>query len=217
MSTRTKDYILTESGNHISRHGLKLVNTQGIVLGGKTIIESDVTIRGDARVSMSPANGEQSPQSRSTVTVGRYCRLEAGCSLIPPRCKPVLPCNTLEATAKVDEEDHFAMKIGDYVQVGRGSRISSLVLGSYVRIGRDVVLADLCIVKDGVVIEDGTFVPPYTVVPPFTRLGGRPARAQPTAVEECFPERWREQMRRHYDDIIRQSGQAGKQTSKVER
>lgn len=100
MSSKTKDYILTESGNHISRIGLNLVNTQSIILGGKTIIESHVTMRGDLRRKSVPrrqnpdtaaAAAEKSPGSDGAIMVGRYCLLGTGSSFIPPHRNILFP------------------------------------------------------------------------------------------------------------------------------
>lgn len=93
MSTRTKEYILTESGNHISRLGLNLINTQSIVLGGKCILEPHVTIRGDlgrstgniggATTTTRTGNGTGA-DGGAAVVLGRYCLLRSHVSLVPP-------------------------------------------------------------------------------------------------------------------------------------
>ncbi|CCG82977.1 Dynactin Arp1 p25 subunit [Taphrina deformans PYCC 5710] len=188
MTTRTKEYILTESGNHISRAGLNLINTQSIVLGGKTVIESHVTMRGDLRRPDAPSSSSSSPAA-AAITLGRYCLVGRGTSLVPPH------------RVREGQERWYPLKVGDYVHVGAHSTVSAASIASCVHIGAHCVIGNMSIVREGSVIEDGSVLPPYTVVAPFSRVSGKPA----LVVGEC-PEVMvdviRERARDHYADVL---------------
>lgn len=49
-------------------------------------------------------------------------------------------------------------------------------MGSYVHIGRDVVVGSMAILKDYVQVLDGAVIAPGMVVPSFSVVGGAPAR-----------------------------------------
>lgn len=60
-----------------------LVGTQNIMLGGKTVIQQEVMIRGDlARTATSSSGG--TPANNTAVAIGRYCFLSRGSCLRPP-------------------------------------------------------------------------------------------------------------------------------------
>jgi dynactin-5 len=60
-----------------------LVGTQNIMLGGKTVIQQEVMIRGDlARTASSSSGG--APATNTAVAIGRYCFLSRGSCLRPP-------------------------------------------------------------------------------------------------------------------------------------
>ena len=94
------EYIETDTGNKVARKAT-LVGTQNIMLGGKTVIQPDVMIRGDlVRTIQAASQSSSSAASSSTaVSIGRYCFLSRGCCLRPPgrlykgsvSCCP-LPC-----------------------------------------------------------------------------------------------------------------------------
>lgn len=56
------------------------------MLGGKTVIQPEVMIRGDLSRSV-PApssSGTPAPANNTAVSIGRYCFLSRGCCLRPP-------------------------------------------------------------------------------------------------------------------------------------
>ncbi len=59
-----------------------LVGTQNIMLGGKTVIQPEVMIRGDLVRTAQQASGGSA--STTAVVTGRYCFLSRGCCLRPP-------------------------------------------------------------------------------------------------------------------------------------
>lgn len=62
-----------------------LVGTQNIMLGGKTVIQQEVMIRGDLIRSLpSSSSSSGGPPNNTAVAIGRYCFLSRGCCLRPP-------------------------------------------------------------------------------------------------------------------------------------
>ena len=55
-----------------------------------------------------------------------------------------------------------------------GSIIEAASIGNYVRIGRNVKIDNLCIIRDCVLIEDDTHLPPNSVIPSHSYVRGRP-------------------------------------------
>lgn len=78
------EYIETDTGNKVARKAT-LVGTQNIMLGGKTVIQPDVMIRGDLARTIPPAQSASGgPANNTAVAIGRYCFLSKGCVLRPP-------------------------------------------------------------------------------------------------------------------------------------
>lgn len=82
------EYIETDTGNKVARKAV-LIGTQHIMLGGKTVIQAEVTIRGDLFRTAGSASGGSSggaaaPGSTTAISIGRYCFLSRGCALRPP-------------------------------------------------------------------------------------------------------------------------------------
>ncbi|CAK7241222.1 MAG: hypothetical protein STHCBS139747_002682 [Sporothrix thermara] len=180
MSRRTVkgEYIETDTGNKVSRKAT-LVGTQNIILGGKSVIQQDVMIRGDlvrslptsssssasagASASASGA-GPTASANNTAISIGRYCFLSKGCCLRPPGrlWKGVF--------------SHMPLRMGDHVFVGTGSTVMAASIGSHVHIGANVVVGDFAIIKDYVRVLDGTVIPPNMVIASFSIVAGQPAR-----------------------------------------
>ncbi|KAK3996558.1 putative dynactin subunit 5 protein [Cladorrhinum sp. PSN332] len=160
------EYIETDTGNKVARKAT-LVGTQNIMLGGKTVIQPEVMIRGDLvrsiQSSSSSSSGSATPNN-TAVAIGRYCFLSRGACLRPP--------GRLYKGAFT----YMPLRIGDHVFVGAGTVIQAASIGSHVHIGARVVVGEFAILKDYVRVLDGTVIPPNMVVPSFTIVAGQPAR-----------------------------------------
>ncbi|KAG9243964.1 dynactin [Calycina marina] len=163
------EYIETDTGNKVSRK-CQIIGTTNIILGGKTVIQAEVIIRGDLLRSVPSSSSSINPspndkqQSAVAVAIGRYCFFSRGCALRPPG----------RSTKGVFS--HYPLKISDHVFVGPGSVIEAAILGSHVHIGAGVVVGKFAIIKDYVKVLDGAIIPANMVIPSFSIVGGRPAR-----------------------------------------
>ncbi|KAG5940188.1 hypothetical protein E4U53_007653 [Claviceps sorghi] len=163
------DYIETDTGNKVARKAI-LVGTQNIMLGGKTVIQPEVMIRGDlvrtAAAAPQPASSAPSTASPSStaVAIGRYCFLSRGVLLRPP------------GRLYKGSYTYMPLRLGDHVFVGQNSVVQAATVGNHVRIGRDCMVNEFAIVKDYVRILDGAVVPSFMVIPSFSVVAGRPAR-----------------------------------------
>ncbi|CCC13399.1 hypothetical protein SMACR_06897 [Sordaria macrospora] len=159
------EYIETDTGNKVARKAT-LVGTQNIMLGGKTVIQPDVMIRGDLARTIPPAQsaGSSGPANNTAVAIGRYCFLSKGCVLRPPgrMYKGVFT--------------FMPLRLGDHVFVGPGTVVQAAQIGNHVHIGGKVVIGEFAIIKDYVKVLDGSVVPPNMVIPSFSIVAGQPAR-----------------------------------------
>ncbi|KAL5612166.1 hypothetical protein BROUX41_000290 [Berkeleyomyces rouxiae] len=159
------EYIETDTGNKVARKAT-LIGTQNIMLGGKTVIQPEVVIRGD--LTRFPGNavpqGQGQPGNNTAIAIGRYCFLSRGCLLRPP------------GRLNKGVFSYVPLRLGDHVFVGQGSVIEAAVVGSHVHIGSNVVIGTLAIIKDYVKILDGAVIPPHMVVSSFSIVAGQPAR-----------------------------------------
>ncbi|ORX65086.1 trimeric LpxA-like protein [Linderina pennispora] len=141
------EFIETDTGNKVSRRSL-ISGSQNIVLGGKTIVHSKCTIRGDLR--------RAGPTHQAAVLIGRFCSLGEASVLRPPY-------KTYKGVFS-----YYPMKIGDHVDIGANTIVEAASIGSHVRIGKN---CDCCEIEDGAVIAPNTVIPPFSVV-----ANGPPAR-----------------------------------------
>ncbi|KAJ1999530.1 hypothetical protein H4R26_005023 [Coemansia thaxteri] len=160
---RKSEFIETDTGNKVSRRSL-ISGSQNIVLGGKTIVHSNCTIRGDLR--------RAGPTHQASVLIGRFCSLGEASVLRPPY-------KTYKGVFS-----YYPLKIGDHVEIGRNSIIEAASIGSYVRIGANCVIGRFTIIKDCCIIEDGTVVAPNSVIPSFSLLSAGP----PAKISAQLPE-----------------------------
>ncbi|EER24701.1 hypothetical protein D8B26_004939 [Coccidioides posadasii str. Silveira] len=168
------EYIETDTGNKVSRRN-QVHGTQHIILGGKTVIQADVCIRGDlyrqqpptpSSPSTATSGGSGSNQNTPSiaVSIGRYTYLSRSCLLRPP------------SRLHRGVHSYYPLKIGDHVFVGERSVIEAATIGNHVHVGKDAVVGCMAILKDFVVVLDGAVVPAGMVVPSFCVVGGAPAR-----------------------------------------
>ncbi|PYH45493.1 dynactin subunit 5 [Aspergillus saccharolyticus JOP 1030-1] len=178
------EYIETDTGNKISRRSL-IHGTQHIILGGKTVIQSDAVIRGDLyRISSSQQQQQQqhkptaststststtsttsaSPNPSVAITIGRYSYISRQAILRPP------------SRLHRGVYSFYPLKIGDHVFVGERAVVEAASVGNHVQIGRDAVVGSMAIIKDFACVLDGAVVAPGMVVPSWCVVGGAPAR-----------------------------------------
>ncbi|KND02355.1 uncharacterized protein SPPG_02825 [Spizellomyces punctatus DAOM BR117] len=165
------EYIETDTGNKVSRKSV-ICGSQNIVLGGKTIIQTECIVRGDLRRT---GGGHA-----VVIAIGRYCLLSQRCILRPPY-------KTYKGVF-----NYYPMKIGDHVVIGEDSVVEAAQIGSHVHIGKDCVIGRFVIIKDCCKILDGTVIPPNTVIPSFSVYGGNPGRLVdelPESTQELYEAR----------------------------
>ncbi|PYI33001.1 dynactin Arp1 p25 subunit [Aspergillus indologenus CBS 114.80] len=180
------EYIETDTGNKISRRSL-IHGTQHIILGGKTVIQSDAVIRGDlyrsasssassaaaahkptpsmsAPAGAASASAAPQPPPSVAITIGRYSYIARQAILRPP--------SRLHRGVYA----FYPLKIGDHVFVGERAVVEAASVGNHVHIGRDAVVGSMAILKDFACVLDGAVVAPGMVVPSWCVVGGAPAR-----------------------------------------
>lgn len=155
-----------DTGNKVARKAV-LMGTQNIMLGGKTVIQPEVIIRGDlvrtAPSSSSSAPGS-APASNTAVAIGRYCFLSKGVVLRPPgrMYKGVFT--------------YMPLRMGDHVFVGHDTVVQAGSIGNHVSIGKGCTINEFAIIKEYVKVLDNTVVPSFMVIPSFSIVAGQPAR-----------------------------------------
>ncbi|OBT79650.1 hypothetical protein VF21_01289 [Pseudogymnoascus sp. 05NY08] len=158
------EYIETDTGNKVSRKS-QIIGTQNIILGGKSVIQAEVIIRGDlVRTLDAPAGGTEKKAPVVAVAIGRYCFLSRGCVLKPP------------GRVMKGAFSYHPLKLSDHVFIGANSIVEAAIVGNKVHIGKDCVIGKFALIKDCVRILDGTVVPPGMVIPSFSVVAGRPGR-----------------------------------------
>lgn len=166
------EYIETDTGNKVSRRA-KLHGTQHIVLGGRTVIQAEVTIRGDlvreaptveAKPPAKDAPVKAKPPILTSIAIGRYTIINTGATLKPP------------ARNMAGKESYVPLKIGDHTFIGPRVMVEAASIGDHVHVGEDAVIGPLCIIKDYVKVLPGAILPPSMVVPSGMVVGGQPAR-----------------------------------------
>ncbi|MCJ1472637.1 hypothetical protein MMC13_001286 [Lambiella insularis] len=155
------EYIETDTGNKVSRRAL-ISGTHNIILGGRTVIQADVVLRGDlGRILSASASASQ---NQVTISIGRYCFISIGTILRPP--------------AKIHRGvySYIPQKLGDNVFVGPGCIVEAASIGNNVWLGKGAVIGKLVIVKDNVKVLEGAVVPAGMVIGVGSVVGGKPAR-----------------------------------------
>ncbi|OBT52159.1 hypothetical protein VE04_06938 [Pseudogymnoascus sp. 24MN13] len=150
------EYIETDTGNKVSRKS-QIIGTQNIILGGKSVIQAEVIIRGGL--------------VRTLDAPGSWDREEGACgrgrdwAVLLPQSRM-----RVEATWAGYEG------LSDHVFIGQNSIVEAAIVGNKVHIGKDCVIGKFALIKDCVRILDGTVVPPGMVIPSFSVVAGRPGR-----------------------------------------
>ncbi|KKY37967.1 putative dynactin arp1 p25 subunit [Diaporthe ampelina] len=131
------EYIETDTGNKVARKAT-LVGTQNIMLGGKTVIQQEVMIRGDlARTATSSSGG--TPANNTAVAIGSiftYMPLRMG--------------------------DHVF--VGQNTVVQAASVGSHIYIGNNAVVGEFAIIKDYVRILDGSVVPPNMVIPSFSIV-----------------------------------------------------
>jgi dynactin-5 len=143
---KAEEYILTSTGNIISRSANIQKPTSLEIPLGRCIISHGTVIRADL----------------APVQISKHTFVDEGTSLIP--------CNLQSQSNK-----YIPLNIGASCYIGKRCTIEAAVIGMGCVIGDDCVISKRCILKDFVRVEAGSHIAPDTVLPPFAVVSGNPA------------------------------------------
>ena len=151
-----EDYIVTSTGNIISRKATICKPQSVEIPQGRCIICPDVIIRGDL----------------APVQLNRYCSIGARTSLHP--------CFTSTSSGdgdnKITNMKYIPQTIGADVSIGEDCVIEAAVIGTGCVIEDHCVISKRCVLKDFVHVLEGSVIPSDMVLPPFAIVAGNPAR-----------------------------------------
>jgi dynactin-5 len=147
---KAEDYILTSSGNRISRNAL-ILKPQGLEIPhGRVIIKELTSI-----------NCEFAP-----VVINKYTLICKGTKISPSSTISFPP----------ESGTPIPLTVGSHCFIGENCVIESAVIGVGCFIGANSTLSSRTILKDFVFVEANSYVPPDMVLPPFSVIAGNPAK-----------------------------------------
>ncbi|CAA9986614.1 dynactin subunit 5, putative [Plasmodium knowlesi strain H] len=165
------EYILTASGNKVSRNSI-LCGMKNIHMLGKSIIKSGAMLRGDL----------------SSLYFGKYVivgskTLICPCFLQgrdPQKQQSDQPSQHAKDAPTNPSDDptstsYVTLTIGDNVYIGNECIIKAALIGSNVIIGNNCVVGERVVIKDNVIIKDNTYIPNDTIIASFAKYAGCPA------------------------------------------
>ncbi|KAF2122626.1 trimeric LpxA-like protein [Lophiotrema nucula] len=157
------EYIETDSGNKVSRRSY-ITGTANITLGGRTVIQADVHLRGDLHPTRSQPSSSGKEVAPTSISIGR-------CTVISTR-------STIKPPSRISRGavHYYPMKIGDNVFVGPQCTISAISISSHVHIGANTIIQPFAIIKENVKVLPNSVIPANMVIPSGSVVGGRPAR-----------------------------------------
>lgn len=153
ITTMRSEWVETASGNRISKDAT-LNGTKQISIGEKCTISPGVVITGDVATDT---------PDQSTITLGKYCFLDEGCSVVPAETK--------------HQGVFSAVYIGNYTVIGKNTKVRLAQVGNRVCVGDNCILGDHSIISDCCRIADGTIIPPKAVIPPYSEVSGVPGHS----------------------------------------
>ncbi|KAF2201607.1 trimeric LpxA-like protein [Delitschia confertaspora ATCC 74209] len=167
------EYIETDSGNKVSRRA-HITGTANITLGGRTVIQADVHLRGDLHPTRASTRTDHSAKEQypTAISIGRCTVISQGVVIRPPH----------RATGRLHEKragigvEYYPVKVGDNVFVGPNSTISAIHIASHVHIGANTVIHPFVIIKENCKILPNSIIPAHMVIPSGSVVGGQPAR-----------------------------------------
>ncbi|KAF2182050.1 trimeric LpxA-like protein [Zopfia rhizophila CBS 207.26] len=154
-----------DSGNKVSRRSA-ITGTANITLGGRTVIQADVHLRGDLHPTRAMPRSDSSGREviPTSISIGRCTVISTGSVIKPP------------SRVSRGQVHYYPMKIGDNVFVGPNCSISAISIASHVHIGVNTTIHPFVIIKENVKILPNTVIPTQMVIPSGSVVGGRPAR-----------------------------------------
>lgn len=145
------EYIVTSSGNRISRQA-EILKPEGLEIpSGKVIVKAKCKIDCE----------------KVHVIINKFTMICEGTILTP--------CTSLPSLDNPIPK-FIPMTIGTHCYIGRNCEIQSAVIGICCHIEDSCVLSPRTILKDFVYVKAGSFVPPDMVLPPFAIVAGNPAK-----------------------------------------
>ena len=147
----SKDYIVTSTGNRISRSA-DITKPQSLEIpSGRVVVKSNAKI-----------NCENSP-----VIINKYTTICEDTKL--------MPCMTLQVTLEIQPK-YIPMTIGSHCYIGKNCTIEAAIIGMCCYVGDNCVISARCVLKDYVYVEENSVVPADMVIPPFSYIRGSPAK-----------------------------------------
>lgn len=143
-----EEYIVTTTGNIISRDALICKPQIVEIPNGRVFVSPQAIIRGDL----------------APVQLNKYCYVGER-SVIHP------------SYAMVKQQFKFIpTTVGSHTFFGKDCVIEAAVIGIGCHISDNCILSKRCILKDFVLVLEGAVVPCDMVIPPFSIVGGNPAQ-----------------------------------------
>ncbi|EDN91644.1 hypothetical protein SS1G_01048 [Sclerotinia sclerotiorum 1980 UF-70] len=132
------EYIETDTGNKVSRRS-QIIGTTNIILGGKTVIQAEVIIRGDLLRTLPPSTSGEKAGNAVAVAIGRtfsYFPLKIG--------------------------DHVFVGAGSIIEAAMlGNHVH---IGANVVVGKFVIVKDFVKILEGTVVPPGMVIPSFSMV-----------------------------------------------------
>ena len=151
-----ESYIVTASGNYVSR-GATLHNpVKGIEIKGRSVVMNSAELHGE----------------KSMIPIGRFCIIQPNVTIQPPSLLLPQAADTGASQSKdpsQQQRQYVPVTIGSHTVIEHGATSCAAAIGSYCWIGWGVKIGERCIIKDCCVIAPNVTIPPDTVIPPFTR------------------------------------------------
>lgn len=148
VSVIQEDYIVTTTGNIISREALICKPQTVEIPNGRVYISPQAIIRGDL----------------APIQLNKYCFVGDRSVIHPPY-------------AMLKQQFKFIpTTIGSHTFIGIDCVIEAAVIGIGCHISDNCILSKRCILKDFVLVLEGSVVPCDMVIPPFSIVGGNPAQ-----------------------------------------
>jgi dynactin 5 len=156
-----EEYIVTSTGNIISRLATICKPQTVEIPNGRCIICPEVIIRGDL----------------AAVQLNKYCLVGAR-TVLHPCYTTFTPAAGLSSSSATTGKalKFIPQTIGSHCIIGEDCVISAAVIGTGCVIEDNCILSKRCIIKDYVRVTSGTVIPPDMVVPPFCIVSGNPAQ-----------------------------------------